>query len=151
MNKKEALIIVSGVIILAVIILIAYFLPRQPEGQLTAQTVKILTDRSEYSPGDALKVKIENNLEEKICFSSCYPYYIQKRNGNWESYHYIECSKENVVDNCVDPKTVKAFELEVPPVNDGPHRLAIGACLNCELKELFRKEKNFFSNRFFVK
>ena len=153
MEKKDILLIISGVAILIVIAAIAYLMPPEnSQKQWTAaEGVKILTDKGEYSPGEMLKVKIENNSEEKFCFSSCYPYYIQKKNGGWETYRYVDCPQEDVVDNCVAPKSIKAFELEVPPVSEGPHRLAISACLSCQIRELFKKEKSFFSNRFFVK
>lgn len=153
MEKKDILLIVFGIIILAAIVAAAYLIPsEQPRGEWTElKGVKILTDKGEYSPGEPLRVKIENNSEERVCFSSCYPYYIQRKNGKWENYRYADCPKEDVVDNCVDPESKKAFELNLPSISEGPHRLAVGACLNCELKELFKKEENFFSNRFFVK
>jgi len=151
MEKKDIFIIILGVIILASIVTIAYFLPEESRNEWVESSVKILTDKDQYSPGDTLKVKIENNSENKICFSSCYPYYIQKKNGNWENYRYIDCPNDDIVDNCVEPANVKAFELVLPHIASGPHRLAIGACTTCQLKELFEKEENFFSNRFFVK
>ena len=152
MDKKDILIIASGIIILIAIIAIASFLPKSPKDNLAeGALISIITDKDEYFSGETLKVKIENNSENKICFSSCYPYHIQKKNGDWESYRYVDCPTENIADNCVNPKAVKAFELNLPKIADGTHRLAIEACLSCQLKELFKKEKNFFSNRFYIK
>jgi len=151
MDKKDIFIVILGIIILAAIIAASYFLPEKPAEKWVENNIRILTDKTEYSPGDVLKIKIENNSEEKICFSSCYPYYIQRRNKGWETYHYTDCPEDNVVNNCIEANSVKAFETTLPPINKGSHRLAIEACVACQLKELFRKEKSFFSNQFFIK
>jgi len=148
MSKKDILIIVFGLLILVAIIVISYFLPEKPviDGDIT-----IITDKEEYSPGDELKVKIENDSKDKVCFSSCYPYFMQKENGNWEDYRYEECLEEDLVESCVDSKTVKAFELTIPQVPKGYHRLFIGACINCQLNEIFQSTRGLFSNKFIIK
>ena len=45
----------------------------------------IRTDKTEYQPGENLKIKIKNNFKEQICFSSCYPYLLEKKNGEWKN------------------------------------------------------------------
>lgn len=148
MSKKDILIVISGLVVLVVIFVASYLLPGKygSEGKIT-----ILTDREAYSPGEELKVKIENETQEKICFSSCYPYFIQKENGNWKDYRYEDCPEENLVEKCIEPKEVKAFELTIPQVPGGSHRLFIGACINCQLNETFRITRELFSNKFKIK
>lgn len=111
----------------------------------------VLTDKKEYSPGDLLKVKIQNKENQKICFSSCYPYYIQKKSGNWQNYIYEDCDKEDLVESCIEPKSVKSFELTVPVLKKGENRLSILACIGCNVKEKFKGQENFFSNDFTIK
>jgi len=140
---------VAGVVILGLILIASFLTPGGPEKK-TKKGVVIITEKEEYKRGEELKVKIENNIDERICFSSCYPYYMQKRNGEWVAYLYEECEKEDMIEKCVEPKQAKAFELTVPKVDLGPHRLAIGACIGCQLNETFKKDKNLFSNIFIV-
>jgi len=146
MNKKDVILIVAGLAILTLIMTSSYFLPR--EGKSQDGEVIVLTDKHNYKAGEDLKVKIENNLEEPVCFSSCYPYYIGKENGEWKPYKYEECEKENITDNCVAPHGIKAFELEVPASFKGSHRLMIQACVGCGLRQPFQKERELFSNPF---
>lgn len=147
MSKKDIVIIISGLIVLAGIILISYFLP----GKVSEEEIIVLTDKQEYSPGDILKVKIDNNTKDEFCFSNCYPYYIEKEDENWVAYKYEECPQEDTVDSCVEPNRVKAFELEVPFAEEGFHRLKIQACVGCKTAELFIKNKELFSNQFIIR
>lgn len=151
MSKKTVLII--AVIILVIIIIsiaVFYLLPEKDE---TEKTINVLTDKEEYASGETLKVKIENSTEDRICFSSCYPYYLQKKNGNkqWKDYQYEDCNNDDVVENCIEPKEVKAYEIVVPDIDEGEHRLLINACVGCNLRQRFEKHKNLISNYFIVK
>ncbi|MBU2545397.1 hypothetical protein KKC65_03030 [Patescibacteria group bacterium] len=145
MNKKDFLIIIAGLIILVIIVTLSFLIPRNVEG------VKVNTDGSDYSVGDKLRIKIENNLEEKICFSSCYPYYFEKNEGAWNNYRYKECPEEDIIYDCVDSNKVKAFELEIPTVKTGIHRIALPACIGCSADDLFNENNRFYSNDFNVK
>jgi hypothetical protein len=152
MKKNIITLIIIGIILIAAFIVFYYlFFQNNNELQNQLKGVTISTDKSEYSPGDSLKVKIDNQMDKKVCFSSCYPYYIQKKGEKWENYHYIECDKQDVVENCVNPGTAKSFELTLPKITNGIHRLSIFSCISCELTEKFKSNENFFSNRFFVK
>ena len=104
MSKKDIIIIIAGVIILAGIVLVAYFLPEQEQG-----TISVSTDKGEYALGESLKVKIANNTKDKLCFSTCYPYYFEKKDEEWTGYKYEECPQEDMVDSCVEAEEVKAF------------------------------------------
>lgn len=147
MRKKDILIIIGGIIVLVLVILIASI----NLGTKKPGSVEVTIDKGEYETGDALRVKIENNLKGNICFSSCYPYYIQKKNDNWENYRYVDCSKENITEKCVEPKQIKAFELTLPEIEEGFHRLSISACVGCHFNEEFKEDQKFYSNDFIVK
>jgi len=148
MEKKDILTIVAGIFVLILMVLIVLF--TSPEKK-EAGGIVVVTDKEKYQIGEDLKVKIENQLEESVCFSSCYPYYIQKKNDGWESYRYIDCPKEDVIEKCVEPNQVKAFELTLPSVGQGLHRLAISACVGCYFNEKFRESQKSYSNSFIVK
>lgn len=147
MNKSDFLIIIAGLIILSIIITLSFIVPRNTE----TGSVKINTDNGDYSIGDKLRIKIENNLEEKICFSSCYPYYFEKNEGSWNNYRYEECFEEDIINDCVDPDDIKAFELEIPTIKTGIHRIALPACIGCGFKDLFNENNRFYSNDFIIK
>ena len=148
MQKKDILIIIGGLALLIFIVLIVFLIfPKTPK----EKNINVLTDKTEYMAGEVLKIKIDNNLKESICFSSCYPYYIQKKNDNWEDYYYVDCSKENITEKCVEPKQIKAFELTLPKIEEGFHRLSISACVGCRFNEKFKEDQKFYSNNFIVK
>ena len=147
MTQKDFLIIIAGLIILGIIITFSFLIPRN----VKTENVKINTDNNDYSVGDKLRIRIENNLEEKICFSSCYPYYFEKNEGAWNNYRYKECPQEDIISDCVDPKDVKAFELEIPIIKTGIHRIALPACIGCSANDLFNENNRFYSNDFIIK
>jgi len=147
MQKKDFLIIAGGLVALAIVILIVVFsFEKSPE------KLGVVTDRTEYKIGETLKIKIENDLKKNICFSSCYPYYWEKKNtAGWEDYRYVDCPNSDLATYCVKPEEIKAFELTIPSVEPGIHRLAISACLECRFQESFQEEQRFYSNDFVVK
>jgi len=146
MTKKDILIILIGLILLGLITLAVFLVPPK-----VPEEVNIITDAKEYRRGDVLKVKIENNLEENICFSSCYPYNIEKKNGEWSSYDYENCLDSDLNENCISPKEVKAFELVIPLIDTGFHRLGISACIGCNVDEIFEQGQKLYSNDFIIK
>jgi len=113
--------------------------------------VLIKTDKTEYDKNSVLKIAIKNNLGENICFSSCYPYYIEKKDGGWESYSYSNCPQSDINDICLSAHQAKFFEINLSFITDGLHRLAIPACLNCKNKDTFKEDTKFYSNEFSVK
>ena len=143
MEKKNFLIIGAGLIALAAIILVAFLVPpKVPEG------VNVITEKTEYKIGDIIKVKIENNLKKTICFSSCYPYYLEKKKEEWEGYSYVNCSNSDLVKDCIDSGQVKAFELVTPSIEQGLNRFAMSICIGCKVDETFREDQRFYSNEF---
>jgi hypothetical protein len=134
-------------IILLVFVVFSAFLIWKLQGYFNPS---IFTNRTDYRDGEKLKVTIKNTLNENICFSSCYPYYMEKKNDNWESYDYGICDKENINEVCIEPDEVKAFEIDLVLVEKGPHRLALPACLGCNVGDYFREIKRFYSNEFII-
>jgi hypothetical protein len=119
--------------------------------QLQKGEIVVLTDKKEYEVGETLRVKIKNNFWENICFSSCYPYFLEKRNEKWERYPYVKCHRFNGNGYCIPARKEKAFELTLPKVPEGLHRLAIPICIGCRAKDPFQEDKRFYSNEFWIK
>ena len=119
--------------------------------QLQKRDLSIVTDKAEYESGGILKVKIKNNFGEQICFSSCYPYYLEIKNEEWKSYKYVECQKLNGNGHCMKAGELKTFELTLPKVQEGLHRLAIPVCLVCQSEKEFKEDTRFYSNEFSIK
>ena len=151
MKKEDLLVIGAGLIILVIIIIASFLLPVKPEKEELLEGVKIVTNIESYNKGDRLKIKIENNLNKSICFSSCYPYYFEKKNGDWVDYDYMNCPNGDLSEDCIDSKNVKAFELVIPNIEEGIHRLALSACIGCNFEDSFREDQKFYSNTFIIK
>ena len=118
----------------------------------------LLTDKSEYSAGDTMRVKIKNTFGDLICFSSCYPYYFEKKNSKteWEGYKYSVCPAENLPEKCVKRGEIKAFEIILPVLEKGIHRLTVPiyiefSCHDCEVKGIFKESLRLYSNEFNIK
>ncbi|MFH1656772.1 MAG: hypothetical protein ABH956_03300 [Candidatus Nealsonbacteria bacterium] len=123
--------------------------------------IKISTEKNEYKIDDILKLNIENNLEEKACFSSenCFPFYLEKKNNSkWEIYLFPECKEENLIEKCIETKEVKGFELisfsSLPileSIESGIYRIAVPICENCNIGDSFNETQRFYSNEFEIK
>lgn len=123
--------------------------------------ILISTDKSEYERGKSIIeyergksiiVKIVNETNKNVCFSSCYPYYLEKKNGDWKSYLYDHCPKMDLIGNCIKPKSEKFFQIEdLSYAKEGLHRLAIPVCIGCNLVDNFKEDKRFYSNEFSIK
>jgi hypothetical protein len=140
MNKK----LLIGILLILLLILVLSFLWRAP------QEVIITTDRTEYNLGEAPTMTIKNNLTSNICISSCYPYYLEKNNGEWENYLYEECGEPDLVEMCIEPKQAKGLELIISVTDPGLHRIAVPSCVNCQVGERFGENERFYSNEFTI-
>ena len=147
---KKLLILIILIVIL--IILIVGFLVWKSY-KIEKEEATIITHKTEYLGGENPRVKIENNSREKICFSSCYPYYLESNNGGFKSYKYGNCQKDNLAETCIEPNQIKVFELVLDKVGikKGAHRIAVQACIGCALQDNFRQDKFFYSNEFIIK
>ncbi len=135
--------IIIFILVLVVICLLDVF--RKPE---------IVTDKTEYNLDGILKVKIKNNFtKNNICFSSCHPYYIERqKDEKWQIYPHLDCEYSNLINKCIDPGQIKAFEFVLPSsIDEEIHRLAIPVCIGCSVKQPFQEHKIFYSNEFIVK
>jgi hypothetical protein len=146
MTKKTSILILILVIIIAISFL--WFLWERLK---TPGIVSFTTDKIEYEKGEVLKLKVKNDSLAKICFSTCYPYYLERKNSNWESYKYEECQSFNGNGHCLEAGKEKAFELTLPNVPAGVHRLAIPVCSDCKDETVFVEEERFYSNEFTIK
>ena len=141
MNKK--IIIIFLVIIL--ILVVGFLLKPKAPRELT-----ITTDKTEYALGEAPTITIKNNLASSICLSSCYPYYLEKNNGEWKNYLYEKCGEPDLVEICIESNQVKGLELIVPALQAGLHKIAVPSCLNCQIGQPFKEDQRFYSNEFTI-
>ncbi len=110
---------------------------------------------SKYScrNGEDINIKVKNLLlSQELCLSSCYPYYLQRKNesGEWKTYEYAECPFEDKIETCISPLKGKEFKTSVPQVKEGTYRVMISVCKSCSMGERFKKEGDLFSEEFEV-
>ncbi|MBZ9571894.1 hypothetical protein KJA15_00945 [Patescibacteria group bacterium] len=142
MNKK-----ILVVLIILIVLIIGWLVWKY---QISGN-VLITTDKTEYEQKETLRVKIKNNFRKNVCFSSCYPYYLERKTEEWKSYLYGDCQKKDLIETCVNPGEVKAFEITLSPVEAGLHRIAIPICSDCKTGEEFKESRKFYSNEFTIK
>lgn len=119
---------------------------------VTSDRISIITDKKDYEQNGILRINIENESDETICFSSCYPYYLQKKDAEWKNYEYGKCPNEDVAQYCVSQKDLKGFAIYLfsYEIENAVHRLAIPACIGCAQGEAFREDTILYSNDFEV-
>jgi len=119
---------------------------------IRASGVLIRMDRPAYQPGEKARVTVVNRLwNSEVCFSSCYPYFYQKKNGVWREYLYRDCNFEDKIVKCVKPFQKKVFQTTVPSIVEGEYRISVPVCAGCNLGTVFREENRFYSEIFRVK
>jgi len=108
-------------------------------------------EKSYYSQGESLRLNVKNHLSEKVCFSSCYPYFLEKReDGKWVRYEYSDCPEENVNEICIFPKELKGFKISLDAIEPGVHRVVIPVSDGREEGEEFQEIKKVSSDKFMV-
>ena len=115
-----------------------------------ALCVSIKTDKTEYQKGNILKLAISNNLRKNVCFSSCYPYLLERKDADWSEYIYQQCPESDINQFCLTASQSKFFEINLPDVNQGNHRLVVPVCVNCKDKDNFKEDNRFYSNEFII-
>ena len=136
--------IIIGTAVLAILLVLV--LASQPKN------VEITTDMGNYEPGSYLTVSIKNNTSQSICFSGCYPYYLeQKKDSEWAAYDYGECQEKDQVAKCILKNEIKAFKLTLTNTETGFHRLRLPVCIGCAVGQDYRIDKVFYSNLFEVR
>ena len=145
LGKKELIFLVVGFLIL-LIGLAGWFYGWKKQ-------VSIDTQKTEYAKDESLlRLNIKSYTPIKICFSSCYPYYIQKKDGVWKDYPLAKCEEQNVATDCVDFFGTIGRGIELSQWRDflesDFHRLALPACIGCNAGDPFKADKTFYSNEF---
>lgn len=149
--------VLSYIFLVFVFIVGAYFYSKISDKGFSAELaepIQALTEKQDYSLIDELKVKIENEENQVICFSSCTPYVIQVKNDtNWSNYPSPQCDKGTTAQTCIEPNQLKAFAINLNEMSLEPakHRLAIPVCVGCAVGEQFRVDKILYSNEFEIK
>lgn len=141
MDKK----LLIGILAVVVLVLVFGFFWEE------SQEAIITTDKAVYGAGELPVITVKNNLDGNICLSSCYPYYLEKKNSDWQSYSYGECPEPDLIKRCVEPKEAMGMELKIQALEPGLHRVALPACLNCQVGAEFTENKKFYSNEFTIK
>lgn len=156
MNKINSKTLFYAILFLLLIFSILFYLYaiNKSSSFVDYEELLIKTDKQEYSSEEKAKIIIENISDKKVCFSSCYPFYVQIQDQTKKFYKYEECSFEDVASVCIDPKQKKAFEVDLKDQrilsSTNNYRFVISACLSCKLGDRFIKEGLFFSNQFKV-
>lgn len=139
-------IVVILIVIIVIIILFVFY------KNINGPNLKIITEKEEYNLGGDLKINITNHFDKKLCFSSCYPYYFEKKSDSeWTAYQWLVCKKDDLIELCIDLDEKKGFNLIVDTIDKGAHRIAVPVCIECDYNEEFRPELWFYSNEFIVK
>ena len=146
---------IIGIVVLVIIILV-YIERTELTRPITEpiKEVEITLDQKEYKADSDLKLKIKNNLDKKICFSSCYPYYLERDvGGMFAAYQYGICLMADVAEVCVESEKVKSFEIILNKIktDNSSHRFAVPVCVGCTFQESFREDSWFYSNEFIIK
>ena len=115
------------------------------------KSVQIATDKNDYQVGSSLLVNINNKTGKNLCFSSCYPYYLEKDANGWSDYDYGDCPKKDEIAKCVPQNEIKVFKINLSQVDTGTHRIKIPACVGCQVGQDFNANETFYSNLFEIK
>jgi hypothetical protein len=149
MDRKN--IIFSLILIVFIVFTFFRFSKNLKKYFMASASFLITTEKTEYAVGDNLRLKIKNNYGRQLCFSTCYPYFLERKDKTWQRYSYVECSKINIHNGCIQNGIEKAFELTLPRVQGGLHRLVVPFCADCNPDDNFKAELNFYSNEFIIK
>lgn len=149
MNK--ILLLIFSVILLVIVVFV--FLAWKGYQISNKDELSLSVYKKEYQIGENPKIEIKNNAAKTVCFSSCYPYYLESGNGFLKSYHYGFCPYPDVTEICIKSGESKFFELVLRKIElkKGIHRIAVPACIGCVLQQTFREDKFFYSDEFFIK
>lgn len=115
------------------------------------QNVAIYTDKVRYEEEETLRLKIENESKDTLCFSNFFPYFLERKEGSrWMLYRYVPLQNKDLIVKCMTAGEIKAFET-VLFGGKGIHRIAIPFCANCQVGTEFQANKIYHSNEFIIK
>lgn len=145
MSKKNLIIVfVLIVIFLAAVIFLQIGFSRK------TQQVSVYTEKTEYGLEEFPRVTIKNNFSDSVCFSECYRYYLEEKNGEWKSYTYGDCPWPDLIKRCLEREEAMVLELIIDDPKTGLHRVAIPVCFDCSIGEEFQEDQKFYSNEFII-
>jgi len=105
-----------------------------------------------HNRGEEMKVEVRNKFWNKnLCLSSCYPYFLEKKDGTWDRYSYKECDIDDRISVCLGPRDEKVFRTLLPKVSPGVHRITVPVCEDCNLGTVFHEEDLFYSDTFEIR
>ncbi len=139
------------ILVLIVFVVVDGWLIWKWQSDSIKEEVLIFTDKETYDKEGNLKIVIENDTKTSVCFSSCYPYLLEKNEGVWKAYFYEECKTSNLNKICLEAGKVKAFQIRLNLIKEGLHRIALPACVGCNIGEDFKEVGRFYSNEFIIK
>ncbi len=148
MNKKEKILI--GVLAVVIILAGGWLIRDRYIRTTTAKAVDIIFEKKGYSKQDMMRITIKNNLMENICFSSCYPYYMEKKQDIWMVYNYEDCQEYDLSDKCIEGGESGGFELSLADADKGIHRLVISVCRGCSPQQKFKENARIYSEEFVI-
>jgi len=120
--------------------------------RLLPQYVLIITKEPVYHSNKELKLAIKNILPNNICFSSCYPYYIEAKLGKWVTYDYYEyCPHPDLIESCIKPDYAKFYLITLPDLDPGLHRIRVPVTISGKAGQEFREDRVYYSNDFIIK
>ncbi len=116
------------------------------------QQVLIITERPSYTSNAELSLAVKDILPNRICFSSCYPYFFERQDKEWVAYDYNnKCDHPDMIESCLEPDYAKFFSILLPSLDPGVHRILIPVAINREVGDFFHKDELYYSNDFIVK
>jgi len=117
-----------------------------------SQKLVVVTDKEEYIDGAALRLKVRSLFFNKeTCFSSCYPYFLEKKEEDWRGYKYKSCPFPDRIGKCLSPGEMRAFATSLPDVVPGIYRISVPVCQDCSFGQEFRETSKFYSNNFEIR
>jgi len=124
-----------------------YWGQRSKQGDISTRLSKQI-----YNRGEEVRLTIRNNTFQQACFSSCYPYYLQKKNEEWSFYNYPNCPDQDSNLPCISPGEKKTFSFDLEKkIESGIHRIAIPINKKGKKGEEFAEDKKVYSDPFDVK
>jgi len=119
---------------------------------LEKQTLVISLGGENYGNGGELELKLKNYFFMKeLCFSTCRPYLLEKKEEVWYGYHYQDCAFPDKIEKCIRPGEKKVFHLSLPELPSATYRIAIPVCDDCCFAQIFQETLRFYSKEFEIK
>ncbi len=113
------------------------------------QTLIVSLSKENYNNKEEIEIKIKNYFFTKeLCFSTCRPYLLEKKEEVWYGYHYSDCAFPDKIEKCIKPLETKTFHLFLPDLPPSTYRLVIPVCNDCYFAQIFQETLRFYSKAF---